>query len=76
MKNYFNYKVNSKAKQRLRTCCDVVVKMLYVVVSVVAMVMTNDVLDGKFLAFGIDWLKWRKLKNPLAHDYMGEDICF
>ena len=72
VKNYFNYKVNSKTKQRLRTIGDVVVKVMYIVVSIIAMKLTDDVLDGKFLDFGLEWMKWNRLKNSLAHDYMGE----
>ena len=53
---------------------DVVVKLLYVFVSLAAMLMTDDVLEGKFLGFGMEWMQWKKLRNALAHEYMGKTI--
>lgn len=70
--NYFNEKVNARTTMRLRILGDIVVKTLYVVVSVVALVVTDGVLNGRFIGYGIDWCDWSKLNNAMAYDYMGK----
>lgn len=69
--NYFNDRVNSKNKMRIRTLVDVIVKVLYVIVSVLAFMITDSVLNGRFANYGISWTDWSKLKNAIAYDYMG-----
>jgi len=69
--NYFNERVNSKNRMRMRTLGDIVVKINYVMVSVVAFLMTDGVLNRRFKGYGISWTDWSKLKNSLAYDYMG-----
>jgi len=71
VKNYFNDNVNSKTKMRIRILGDIVVKILYVIVSIVALVVTDGVLNGRFLSYGISWTDWSKLSNAMAYDYMG-----
>ena len=56
---------------RIRILGDIVVKILYVIVSVVALVVTDGVLNGRFLSYGISWTDWSKLSNAMAYDYMG-----
>jgi len=69
--NYFNNSINGKTKMRVRVLGDIIVKILYVIVSVVALVVTDGVLNGRFLSYGISWTDWAKLKNSMAYDYMG-----
>ena len=56
---------------RVRILGDIFVKILYVIVSVVALVTTDGVLNGRFIGYGISWTDWSKLSNAMAYDYMG-----
>jgi len=69
---YFNAKVNAKGKMRLRIMGELVVKVMYVVSSVFAFLVTDGVLNGRFKSYGITWTDWSKLKNSIAYDYMGQ----
>lgn len=71
-KNYFNDKVNPKSKLRLRILGDVIVKVLYVVSTILAFVILNWILNGGFIDYGGKWLEWGRLKNAIAYDYMGK----
>lgn len=71
VKNYFNYKINTQAKMRSRILGNIGVKLLYIIGSVVAFLVTNSVLNGNYKTYGVQWTTWSKLPNPLAYDYMG-----
>ena len=72
IQNYFNYKINSPKKMRTRVLLNVLIKILYVVANVAGFLLTDSVLNGRFRAYGLDWVEWAKLDNELAYDYMGE----
>jgi len=67
--SYFNPHINSRNKMRLRLIGNVVVKVLYIVVNVVAFVATDSLLLGGFQDYGNAWLSWANLSNFLAYDY-------
>jgi len=69
---YFNERGNSKLKTRLRILGRLLVKILYIIVSVVAFATTDKILLGEFRSFGSDWAGWTNLDNSLAYDYMGK----
>jgi len=72
IKNYFNYKINSATKMRTRILLNIVIKMLYVAVNVVAFLLTDSVLVNRYRVYGLEWVKWAKLENNMAYDYMGQ----
>ena len=72
IKNYFNYKINSATKMRTRILLNIVIKMLYVAVNVVAFLLTDSVLVNRYRVYGLEWVKWAKLENNMAYDYMGK----
>jgi hypothetical protein len=41
------------------------------VVNVVAFMLTNTVLNSRYTNYGSEWIKWSKLSNDVAYDYMG-----
>lgn len=71
LRTYFNHKVNPVRQLRTRILFTYVVKLLYIGANVVSFVATDSALLGKFKGYGPKWVRWSKLDNHLAHDYMG-----
>ncbi|XP_066918503.1 innexin inx3-like [Clytia hemisphaerica] len=70
VQNYFDYSMNGgKGKLRMRVGLNVCVKIFYVLVNVMSFVFTDDLLNGNFKSYGLEWLKWSKLNNSLAFAY-------
>ena len=69
--NYFDYKINSRRKMRLRTVMTIVVKVLYILANVTAFLLINNIVNGRFINYGIQWVKWAKYDNELAYNYVG-----
>ena len=76
MKNYFNHKINTPRKMRVRVGLTLLVKLLYIVVNILAFIFTDHVLHGGFMSYGMEWSKWSKLGNEMAHEYMGKTLTF
>lgn len=73
MDNYFSYSVNPKKRLRMRVIVNIFIKILYLVVNVFALLATDRILDGNFLAFGAKWVEWSKLPSNIAHDHSMRD---
>jgi len=71
-KNYFNHHINSPKKQKSRIFLNLLIKLLYIIVNVVAFVIVNGVLNGRYTKYGSEWISWGKLDNEMAYDYMGK----
>ena len=69
VKNYFNYKINSVFRLRLRVVLNVGVKILYMVSNLFAFYFTDYLLLGNYLSYGIEYLKWSKLNSSKAHEF-------
>jgi len=69
--SYFNSAVNTRNKMRLRLLGNVVVKILYIVVTAVGFIVTDSLLLGGFKNYGNAWISWSYLSNSMAYDYMG-----
>ena len=69
VKNYFNYQINPPLRMKLRLFANLVVKICYIIVNVVAFVGTNSLLNGDFKNYGNEWIKWSKKTNAGAYDY-------
>ena len=72
VRNYFNHRVNSLSKMRMRIVGDILVKVIYITVNVVALLILDGVLNNGFITYGVLWSDWAKLDNAVAYDYMGE----
>ena len=67
--NYFNYNINFKLKMRIRLVWNLIIKVLYVCVSVMAYLCTDSVLFGNFKNYGFDWMNWSQLNHSEAFDF-------
>ncbi|XP_066928522.1 innexin inx3-like [Clytia hemisphaerica] len=68
VKNYFNYKINSILKMRIRIILNVFIKMAYVCVTVMGFWLCDMLLNGNFYSYGTNWIKWTKYNNSMSHD--------
>ena len=69
IKNYFNYQINPPLRMRLRIIANIGVKICYLVVNIVAFVVTDSLLNGDFRRYGSEWIAWSRLSNEKAYDY-------
>lgn len=71
VRHYFNHRVNSAFKMRMRILGNIIVKILYIVCNVVTFLALDGILNGNFVSYGSMWINWAKLDNQMAYDYMG-----
>ena len=64
IKNYFDVKVNPLFHQRLRLWWNIFVKALYVFISVAVFYLTDYLLLGNYVTYGVDYLRW--VRNSTA----------
>ena len=69
VKNYFNYQINPPLRMRLRILANIGVKICYVVVNIIAFVLTDSLLNGDFRHYGSEWIAWSRVSNEKAYDY-------
>lgn len=69
VKNYFNYQINPPMRMRLRIVANIFVKFCYLIVNVIAFVVTDGLLNGDFRNYGSQWINWSKGSNERAYDY-------
>ena len=63
VRNYFNYKVNSIGKLRIRVVMNLLIKCLYIVVNLFGFYFTNYLLHGNYKTYGVDYLNWAQTEN-------------
>lgn len=71
VETYFNHRINSSARMNYRIIGTIVTKVLYIIVNVLAFMLTDRVLHGNFQSYGTNYAKWTSLNNTMAYDYMG-----
>ena len=69
VKNYFNYQINPPLRMRLRIIANIAVKICYLLVNIIAFVVTDSLLNGDFRRYGSEWIAWSKGSNERAYDY-------
>lgn len=69
VKNYFNYQINPPMRMRMRLVANLLCKLCYLIVNVIAFVATDKLLNGDFKNFGNEWIQWTKESNTKAYDY-------
>ena len=69
VQNFFKYRMLSKARMRLRVLLNIFVKLLYIAANSTVIISTNYLLNGDFLTYGIEWVKWSQLGNALSHNH-------
>ena len=68
VKNYFNYKINSISKMRIRICLNIMIKCMYIVVCILGFWLLDSLLNGNYFNYGPNWIKWTKYNNSMSHD--------
>ena len=68
VKNYFNYKINSISKMRIRICLNIVIKCMYIVICILGFWLLDSLLNGNYFNYGPNWIKWTKYNNSMSHD--------
>ena len=69
VKNFFNYQINPPSRMYMRIFGNIIVKICYIIVNVVAFTWTDHLLYGEFKNFGIAWLRWNSKIHQTAFDY-------
>ena len=69
VKNYFNYQINPPLRMNLRIIANINVKICYLVVNIIAFIVTDNLLNGDFRRYGQNWVDWSKISNEESYDY-------
>lgn len=72
IRNFFNYSVNSIFQLRLRIWWNIVVKITYLLVGILAFHATDALLMGKFLSYGTEYFDWYSQNNTLRHIFVAK----
>ena len=70
-KHYFDGKTNPQRNNLMRVIFNVLIKILYIVANLVALLGLDNILNGEYLGYGSKWVSWSQLHNSIAYDYMG-----
>ena len=68
LSSHFDHHINPKSEMRLRITGVFFVKLLYLGVNLFAFNFVDVSLNGRFMRYGLAWLKWNRMPNPIAHD--------
>lgn len=69
VQTYFNYDVNSSMKMRIRIILNVLIKISYIAVSIIAYLCTDKLLLGNFRNYGVQWVRWSNFNHSRAFDF-------
>ena len=70
-RNYQAASRNEKRQMSVRVVLNIVIKILYILSNIVALLALNNVLNDEFLTFGTKFIEWTRLNNTVQYDYMG-----
>jgi len=56
-----------------RILLNIVVKILYVAANVVGLLVMDSALNGAFLGYGANWLKWTELSREKMYEYTSQE---
>lgn len=70
VENYFNYRMNGGRRiLQIKNVSNLGIKSAYVFVNVIAFIATNNLLNGDYYSYGLDWFDWSRLNNTQAFAY-------
>ena len=69
VRNYFNYKINSKTKMRIRIFLNILIKCSYITVCCMGFWLIDILHNGNFKNYGPNWIRWTKYNNSISHDF-------
>uniref|UniRef100_A0A7M5XBA1 Innexin n=1 Tax=Clytia hemisphaerica TaxID=252671 RepID=A0A7M5XBA1_9CNID len=67
VRNYFNYKINSISKLRMRVVLNLFVKCLYIVVNLFGFYFTDYLLHGNYRSYGTEYVRWARSDSARSH---------
>lgn len=70
-KHYFNHRLNPPRTMMLRVIFNILIKLLYLIANLVALLGMDSLLNNEFVSYGTKWVQWSKLDNTVQYDYMG-----
>lgn len=70
-KHYFGYAKKHAYARNGRIFSNILIKVGYVVINIMALCMTDNMLEGKFISYGREWFSWMSVPNALKYDYRG-----
>lgn len=70
-KAFFKPSLKPRRMDILRVLLNICVKILYLIVNVVALLGLDSVLNDEYVSYGGEWVKWARMNNTIAYDYMG-----
>lgn len=69
LKNYFNRDEKPVSTMRRIVAVNLFIKIFYVLVNILAFFGTNELLNGDFMTYGVDWVKWKSQPDHIEYDY-------
>jgi len=69
MKTFFNADGSNRKSTIVKMVLNMLVKIAYIGVNVLAFNVTNMAFNGDFKNYGSKWMKWSQIKNEDAHAY-------
>jgi len=70
-KHYFNHRLNPPRTMMLRVIFNILIKCLYLIANLVALLGIDGLLNNEFVSYGNKWIEWSRLNNTVQYDYMG-----
>ena len=70
LKNYFDYKMNSRTKMKARVLGNLFIKLMYIASNVGSYLAIDNILYGKYRNFGWVWGAWMSLDTSKINGYL------
>lgn len=70
-RNYAPARPNESRQMTVRVVLNIIIKILYILSNVVALLALNNVLNDEFITYGSKFIQWTRLNNTVQYDYMG-----
>ena len=73
IKGYFSeiHSLKKRGKFTIRQVLNVAIKVTYFAANILAFTGTDYLLEGEFLNYGVQWVKWSSKPNTIKFDYKG-----
>ena len=73
IKGYFSeiHSLKKRGKFTIRQVLNVAIKLTYFAANILAFTGTDYLLEGEFLNYGVQWVKWSSKPNTIKFDYKG-----
>jgi len=69
VKAYFNHKINPTRVMRIKVVVSFLIKISYIAVNIIALVLTNTMLNDEYQNYGRKWISWANMEDSAQYDY-------